>query len=177
VERATQPSSCPGTSVGSKQLKKNAVTGSKIENGAVTAAKINPSGLTVPNATDATNATNATNATSASELQGHPATDFASSTAVRFVTLNADGTVVAGASSGIAQSNVTHPTTGEYCIHGLSPAPKTGLVSHRFGGSFQTQDFVEPSPTSACSGNQIGVATNDSSNAFSNQPVTVVVFS
>jgi hypothetical protein len=47
------------------QLKKNAVTGVKIKNGAVTAAKINPKGLTVPNATHATSADSATNATNA----------------------------------------------------------------------------------------------------------------
>lgn len=43
----------PKNSVGTKQLKANAVTGVKIKDGAVTAAKINAAGLTVPNATNA----------------------------------------------------------------------------------------------------------------------------
>ncbi len=170
----------PKNSVGAKQLKKNAVTGVKIKKGAVTASKINPSGLTVPSATHATSAdsaTNATNATNASQLQGHPAGDFASSTAVRVVTINADGTIVAGSSSGIAQSNVTHPAAGKYCINGLSPTPKAGVATHRFGGNFQSQIFVEPTPAGVCNGNQIGVATYDSTNTLSNQPITVVIFS
>lgn len=61
----------PKNSVGTKQLKNGAVTGSKIKNRAVTAAKINTKGLTVPSALhassadSATSATNATHATSA----------------------------------------------------------------------------------------------------------------
>jgi hypothetical protein len=45
--------SVPVNSVGTKQLKNNAVTSEKIQDGAVTKAKINTSGLTVPNATNA----------------------------------------------------------------------------------------------------------------------------
>jgi hypothetical protein len=55
----------PKNSVGTKQLKNNAVTGPKIASKAVTAAKINTSGLSVPSATHATNADSATNATNA----------------------------------------------------------------------------------------------------------------
>jgi hypothetical protein len=55
----------PKNSVGTKQLKNNAVTGTKIADGTVTASKIDPSGLTVPTATHATSAGSATNATNA----------------------------------------------------------------------------------------------------------------
>jgi len=57
--------SVPRNSIGSKQLKKNAVTGVKIKNGAVTKSKINTTGLTVPNAVHATSASSATSATNA----------------------------------------------------------------------------------------------------------------
>jgi hypothetical protein len=94
-------STVPDNSVGTAQLKKEAVTTPKIANHAVTKSKINTSGLTVPfaasagnanTARSATNATNATNATSASNathadnadnaanaatLDGHLASDFA----------------------------------------------------------------------------------------------------
>ena len=43
--------SLPTNSVGTKQLKKSAVTATKIKKGAVTASKINAKGLSVPNAT------------------------------------------------------------------------------------------------------------------------------
>ena len=52
----------PTNSVGTKQLKKNAVTGAKIQDRAVTADKINRTGLSVPNAFHATYADAATNA-------------------------------------------------------------------------------------------------------------------
>jgi hypothetical protein len=42
--------SLPADSVGTKQLRKNAVTPAKIKKGAVTASKINAKGLSVPNA-------------------------------------------------------------------------------------------------------------------------------
>jgi hypothetical protein len=58
-------SALPKNSVGTKQLKSNAVTGAKIANGTVTASKIDPSGLTVPTATHATSADTATSADSA----------------------------------------------------------------------------------------------------------------
>lgn len=163
----------PKNSVGTKQLKNNAVTSAKIKNGAVTAAKINTTGLTVPNATNAATAANAT------ELGGQPSSSFASSSAIRFVTIGADGTVVPGESSGVAQANVTHPMAGEYCINGLSPAPKAATISLTFGGEFGAQVFVQPSPALIyyCGGDQIGVAIYDSLDNPADQPVVVAIFS
>jgi hypothetical protein len=54
------------------------VTSSKIKNHAVTAAKINPKGLTVPNALHAASADSATTAMNAEELGGLPASDYVS---------------------------------------------------------------------------------------------------
>lgn len=77
----------PKNSVGTKQLKKNAVIGSKVKDASLTGADINLSSLgSVPSAThasssdNATHATNADNATNANSLQGHPASDFAVAT-------------------------------------------------------------------------------------------------
>ena len=59
----------PTNSVGSKQLRKNAVTGAKVKNGSLTAADIRVSSLAgVASAASATNATNAGHATAAAGL-------------------------------------------------------------------------------------------------------------
>lgn len=63
----------PPNSVGTPQLKNDAVTTGKIANGAVTASKINPNGLTVPNASHASSARSATNS---SELGGVAASSY-----------------------------------------------------------------------------------------------------
>jgi hypothetical protein len=58
----------PKNSVGSKQIKKEAITGAKIKDGAVTSSKIALSSLgTVPTATHASTADTSTTATTASE--------------------------------------------------------------------------------------------------------------
>jgi hypothetical protein len=67
----------PRNSVGTKQLKKGAVTAAKVRNGSLTGTQINASTLgTVPNATHAGAANSATKAANASALQGHHASDF-----------------------------------------------------------------------------------------------------
>lgn len=58
--------SLPNNSVGTKQLKNGAVTGPKIKNGTIGKAKLNVTGLVVPDALRADSATNATNASHAS---------------------------------------------------------------------------------------------------------------
>ncbi len=108
----------PKNSVGTKQLKKNAVISSKIKNNSVTGADVKESSLgKVPSATNAdhatgadsattaTNATNATHATNADSATN--ATTAANANqlgglapsayqkAVRWVLLNADGTIAA----------------------------------------------------------------------------------
>lgn len=57
--------SLPKNSVGTKQLKNGAVTGPKIKNGTIGKAKLNVTGLVVPDALRAGSATNATNASHA----------------------------------------------------------------------------------------------------------------
>ena len=59
----------PSNSVGTKQLRKNAVTGAKVKNGSLTAADIKVSSLSgVASAVSATNAANATHATAAAAI-------------------------------------------------------------------------------------------------------------
>lgn len=158
----------PKNSVGSKQLKKNSVTAAKIQKGAVNPSKI--SGIlsgsqvdasslgAVPKATQAASATTATSsnhadvATSAADskaLGGKPASAFAPSTVVRTARILGDGSVVAGLSDGVTQSNVVGPHTpgsGFYCIDGLNPIPTAAVATVDFGSSPTSTIYTEVTP-------------------------------
>jgi hypothetical protein len=91
----------------------------------------------------ATNATNATNATHAS------AADTAGSAQpVAFALIDGDGSVLDG--KGVSAANVTHPTTGVYCISGLSFTIRGGQVTPVFEGSRNTAVQFTPSNTGFC---------------------------
>jgi hypothetical protein len=119
----------PKNSVGTKQLKRGAVTGAKLAGGAVTAAKIghgavtaaklNVSGVTVPNAlhsgsadsaTNASNATNAGNAANATNLNGQPASAY------KAQWVEAEGNTTIDAQSGGITVVRPPATAGEYYV-------------------------------------------------------------
>jgi hypothetical protein len=112
----------------------------------------------------------------ASNLGGSPPSAFAPSTVVRTAAIASDGTVDAARSDGIVQANVTHDFPGLYCINGISPAPKSVLVSGRLGGSSTESVYAEvnPSVSQPCNPRQIGVVTL-AGGAPSNQPFWIFV--
>lgn len=82
----------PKNSVGTKQIKKNAVIGSKVKDGSLTGADINASTLgTVPSATNAGHASSADTATNASKLAGKDPSAFASAEVEPFHEVGAAG--------------------------------------------------------------------------------------
>lgn len=101
--------------MGQKQLKRNAVTKFKIKNGAVTASKINTTGLSVPFATSANTANDAANAANAANAQ-----TAAVANAIGSVTYVKGNVVTAPANggSGYAESTQSVATcpTGTYVI-------------------------------------------------------------
>jgi hypothetical protein len=145
--------------VGTKQLKHNAVTGTKIRNGAVTAAKINTSGLTVPDAThaasadsatSATSASNATHATNSDQLGGVAAAGYQKrvtgtcSTAVS--SINQAGGV--GCASGVVvpiDLNVAAGSLTKLQVGAL----EMDFECHHGAGSFVDVDFVNTAATQA----------------------------
>ena len=163
-------------SVTAAKIKNGAVSAVKI-GGTLSGAQIDVSSLgTVPKATQAVSATNAANAasathantatsathantatsastassaTDASALGGKPASAFAAATTVRSATIQGDGTLVAGLSDGVTQSNIVGPHTpgsGFYCIDGLNPIPKTAVATIGFGASPNSTIYTEVTP-------------------------------
>ena len=156
-----------------KDIRGNAITGPKVAPGALGGSEINENTLDkVPSASNADQADNA------DTLGGSPASAFAPANVVRFVSINADGTIDAAESRGIAQANVTKPSTGVYCLDGLNPAPVGATATPRFGGSIGSTIFAEVNPTGAvvCDGLQVGVATYNGSDAAADKAITVVVY-
>jgi len=91
----------PKNSVGTKQLKRSAVTSPKVKNNTLTGADINEARLgKVPSAVRADNATNATNATNAVALGGKPASDYAQAGAEAVRVIGAPGQAPFGAGWG-----------------------------------------------------------------------------
>ncbi len=166
-------------SVGTKQIKNNAVTTAKIKKGAVTGAKVKNGSLTgtqinastLGTVPAATNATNATTAANANALGGKPDTAFAASTVVRSATIEANGTVVAAKSDGIAQSNVTHAAAGFYCIKGLASAPVTSVATIGFDVEVGSTIFSEVN----VAGCQVEIASYNSTKVATNEPFSVIL--
>jgi hypothetical protein len=120
----------PKNSVGSKQIKKNAVTSTKVKNGSLKkgdfAAGQVPAGPAGPAGKNGTNGTNGTN--------GAPGE------AVAYARIDATGTLIGGPaqSKGITQAMIQHTAgasasevagTGVYCIGGLGFDPTSAVVS------------------------------------------------
>jgi hypothetical protein len=143
----------PNNSVGTSQLKNKAVTNgklapqsvgtAKIRNGAVTAPLINPTGLTVPNATNATNATNAARLTSIQIVRG-PNTTVNPNTIANQTVVCPTGTVAINGEQLNGGGNTV--STNEVSIGGSSvtvyinnTSPTTAFAWHAFaicaGGS------------------------------------------
>jgi hypothetical protein len=93
------------------------------------------------------------------------AAEEAAKTAVRTVGVAANGTVFSG--SGITQANVTHPSAGNYCINGLTPALKDAVVTLDFAETgFKTQVFTTVGGGGgACAGKQLSIRTFNNSDA------------
>ena len=108
-----------GGAVTTAKIKRNAVTASKIKSNAVTTAKIAKGAVTWGRL--------ANGAVSVEKLAPGfiaPAAEKLSHAA----NVSSAG-VVLGGSLGIAQANVTHPSTGFYCFSGLTPAPVGGVAT------------------------------------------------
>ncbi len=111
--------SLPKKSVGTKQLKRNAITSSKVRNGAITGADVNESSFgQVPSAATAANATNATNAghaTNADKATNAGSATTAGTANAAFSTYHDDSSPLPDNSAPLATLNI--PTPGNYVVN------------------------------------------------------------
>ncbi|HVO54460.1 MAG TPA: hypothetical protein VMT37_08610 [Solirubrobacterales bacterium] len=146
----------PKNSIGTKQLKKHAVTRGKI--------KMSTLG-TVPDS---------------AKLGGLPASSYS----IRSAVILANGAIASGQADGIAQENVSVATPGLICIAGLDPAPRTAVASLAFNAFNGDDVFVAVNPTvGGCAGKQVAIATErpvgittvEPGGVFRADPVAVIV--
>ena len=96
-------------------------------------------------------------------------------TAIRTAVVAGAGTLVSG--NGITAANVTHPSTGNYCIGGLSPGFKDIQATLDFSETpFKAQLFVALGAQGPCAGKQAWVSTYNSSDVGVNARFHVAVF-
>jgi hypothetical protein len=113
----------------------------------------------------------------AAKLGGQAPSAFAASSAVRFVSIGATGTIAAAQSSGVTQANVTTNGAGNYCISGLNPAPRNAQASLPFDGTpFNAQVYVQFAPTGPCAGAQVWISTFTPGNVATNMPTLIALF-
>jgi hypothetical protein len=157
----------PKDSVGSKQIKQNSVKTVDVRDGDLTSADVKDGDLTTADVKDGT----------------LTAQDLASGVlpvvpSVAYSRVSDTGTVDAAKSKGVAQANVTHPSTGVYCFSGLAFAPKSIVASiDTLGGGGVPGPFahVAIGVASACPvGTQATVVTANN-NVLGNFPFYVLL--
>jgi hypothetical protein len=116
-------------SVGTKQLRKNAVISSKVKDRSLLAKDFRVGQLPQGPKGDRGDA----------GTPGAPGAPGAPGSALYYAYIGGNGTVDAANSKGIGQGNVSHPSAGRYCISGLNPAPKNAVATVGFnGGAYDT---------------------------------------
>jgi hypothetical protein len=115
----------PKNSVGSKQIKKEAVTPAKLS----TAAKATLTGPKGPQG-----ATGPKGDRGDTGEKGERGFTGEAGSALAFASIESSGIVEVESSKGVTQANVEHPGLGIYCISGLSFTPKVAIVSPNASG-------------------------------------------
>jgi hypothetical protein len=139
--------------IGSSQIKGNSITAEKIRKNAVNSAKIAPNSITTKKIAKGAviNGKIAAGSVDVTKL----AAGFVAPVAEKLThsaNISFQGVVLPG-SSGVAQTNVTHTSTGFYCFSGLSPAPVGGVATIDYseaGEDVEIQFDTGPGPGGVC---------------------------
>jgi hypothetical protein len=124
----------PKNSVGPNQLRKNAVTSSKVKAGSLLANDLKGSARSALRGPEGPRG--ATGPAGAAGTSGAPGAPGAPGSALAYAHVSDTGTVDAANSKNIVQANVTHPQAGVYCFDDLSFTPHS--IHAIIGGSLGT---------------------------------------
>lgn len=150
----------PKNSVGTKQLKNNAVNSSKVKDGSLLkgdfAAGQLPAGPQGPQGP-----------------QGPKGETGAEGTALAYARIEANGTLDASKSKGFGSAVITHPSEGHYCITGLGIQVHNVMTTPQFFNT-TSNAFIGDFP--GCSGADVSVETSmGSSGASENVPFMILL--
>jgi hypothetical protein len=161
----------PKNSIGTKQIRNNAVTGAKIAKEAITAAKIKNGTLTgaqidaatlgqVPRAATAASATTATSAsTAATAVHADSAATAESAAPQAFAYVEENGSVLASRSRGISAADVARVSNGVYCITVPGFTPLGGQVTPEFFAAEAQSATLNIGGTGFCPAPKVQVVT------------------
>jgi hypothetical protein len=141
-----------------------------------------PTGKTAADARPfTTNAHGVATGLNADQVDGMSATDIVKAATTNSVfsaraRVAADGKTDATRTSGVADTNIVHTTTGVYCFTGLKAQPQTATVTLDGAPGETSADTTTSAPGAACNnatGIQLIVRTYDSSGALTDKPFYV----
>jgi hypothetical protein len=147
----------PKNSVGTKQLKKEAVSLAKIKKGAKNALQgaAGPAGPAGP--------------------QGPKGDTGAAGTALGFARVESNGVVDASKSKNVTSANVTHPETGAYCFSGLGFTPLNAVATPQFFNPQPSMIHTFIGDFEACPpGTQVSVVIKSEGNTLRNVPFMIL---
>jgi hypothetical protein len=150
-----------GNSVKTGKIVKEAVTTSKIKKNAVTTAKIADNSVTTAKLTDnaVSTAKIANDAVTGDKIKESTLTEVpkAANAVVAesaqpqvFAAVNSSGIVDTAISKGLSSANVTHPTTGVFCVTAPAFTARGGQVTPIFGGTAGTTANLTVGGTADC---------------------------
>ena len=122
--------------VTTSKIKKNAVATAKIADDAVTTAKLADNAVTTAKiANDAVTGDKVKESSLAEVPKAATAVVAESAQPQVFASINSSGIVDLAISKGLSSANVTHPTTGVFCVTAPTFAARGGQVTPIFGGT------------------------------------------
>jgi len=159
----------PKNSVGTKQLKKSAVTSAKVKDGALKAVDFGAGQLPAgPKGDQGPTGKDGKEGKAGKEGPEGPA-----GTALAYARIEANGTLDASHSEGFASATITHPSEGHYCINGLGIEVNNAMTTPQFLNT-ASNAFIGDFP--GCSGADVSVETvTASTGAFANVPFMILL--
>jgi hypothetical protein len=128
-----------GNSVKTGKIVKEAVTTSKIKKNAITTAKIADNSITTSKIVNDAVTGDKVKESTLSEVPKAAAAVVAESAQPQvFAAVNSSGIVDSALSKGLSSANVTHPTTGVFCVTPPAFVARGGQVTPIFGGTAGT---------------------------------------